>query len=113
MHACSYVLRLFLLLLIIIYVVTSVLGGLKSLQTNEALMGFASSLEFMTMQMREVMIDSWGTTEVDEEVEAEENSAATATTAVEGDDERLLESDTETEHYDLSVQSDFDEGCSS
>jgi len=78
-------------------------------------MGFASSLEFMTSQMREVMIDSWGTNEVEEEEEAEteENSAATATTAVEGDDEQLVESDTETEHFDRSVQSDCDcdEGC--
>jgi len=94
------------------YVVTSVLGGLKSLQSNEALMGFASSLEFMTMQMREVMIDSWGTAEVDVDAEAEENSAATATTDVaDDDDDRLTESDTETEHYDCSVQSVFDEGC--
>lgn len=77
-------------------------------------MGFASSLEFMTTQMREVMIDSWGTTEVNEEAETEENSAATATTAVEDDDDdgRLVETDTETEHYDHSVHSDCDdEGC--
>ena len=71
-------------------------------------MGFASSLEFMTMQMREVMIDSWGTAA---ELDEEDDSAATATTAVEGDDEMLAESDTETEHQDHSVQSDCDEGC--
>jgi len=76
-------------------------------------MGFASSLELMTSQMREVMIDSWATAEVDEDAETEENSAATATMAVEDDDddERLVESDTETEHFDHSVQSDCDEGC--
>jgi len=94
------------------YVVTSVLGGLKSLQSNEALMGFASSLESMTLTVRDAMIESWGITdEVEEEAETEED-------LIEAEDDdgdgRPVESDTdhtETDHYDHSVQSDSDEGC--
>jgi len=93
-------------------VVSSVLGGLKSLQSSEALLGFASSLESMTMTVRDAMIESWGITdEMDEEEESEEDLAA----AVGEGDERPMESnndDTETEHCERSVQSDSDEGCS-
>jgi len=94
-------------------VVTSVLGGLKSLQSSDALLGFASSLESMTMTVRDAMIESWGITDHLDDDEAEEDSAAAASVGDEDDDGRLMESDTdhtETEHNDRSVQSDCDEG---
>jgi len=93
----------------IMYIVTSVLGGLKSLQSSEALLGFASSLESMTMTVRDAMIDSWGISgELDEEAEMDEDLTAAAE-----DERRPMDSDTdhtETEHNDHSVQSDCDEG---
>jgi len=90
------------------YVVTSVLGGLKSLQSNEALLGFANSLGSMTVTMRDVMIESWGVTDEMEELAETEQGLSTA---AENGNKRPSESDTETEHYDHSVQSDCDEGC--
>jgi len=91
------------------FVVTSVLGGWKSLQSNEALLGFASSLESMTMTMRDVMIESWGITneaDEDEDEETEEDE----TVAVEGDAGKVEESDTEAEHCDRAVHPNCDEG---
>lgn len=93
--------------------VTSVLGGLKSLQSSEALLGFASSLESMTMTVRDAMIESWGITDhLDEDIE--EDLATAAAVEGSGDGGRPMESDTdltETEHNDRqSVQSDCDEG---
>jgi len=64
------------------------------------------------MTVRDAMIESWGITDEMEEVEEiDEDSAA----AAEDGDGRQVESDTdhtETEHYDQSLQSDCDEGCS-
>jgi len=96
-------------MLMIMYIVTSVLGGLKSLQSSEALLGFASSLESMTMTVRDAMIDSWGISgELEEEAEMDEDLTAAAE-----DEGRPMENDTdhtETEYNDGSVQSDCDEG---
>jgi len=98
-------------MLMIDYVVTSVLGGLKSLQSSEALLGFASSLESMTMTVRDAMIESWGITDdLEEEGEMDEDLTA----AAEDDNGSSVESDadhTETEHNNHSVQSDCNEGC--
>jgi len=65
------------------------------------------------MSVRDAMIESWGITdELDEVAETEDD--VTTTTAVDDDDDddgKLVESDTETELFDHSVQSDCDEGC--
>ena len=39
---------------------SSVLGGLKSLQTNEKLIGLKTSIESMTNSVRETLVDTWG-----------------------------------------------------
>lgn len=78
-------------------------------------MGLASSLESMTLTVRDAMIESWGITdELDEDAEAEEDLTAAVGDDDEDDDGRPVESDTdqtETDHQDHSVQSDDDEGC--
>jgi len=65
----------------------------------------------MTLSVRDAMIESWGITdEGDEDTEAEQDFTA----AAEDGDERLTQSETDqtdTENYENSVQSDFDEGC--
>jgi len=74
-------------------------------------LGFASSLESMTMTVRDAMIESWGITDELDEEDREMEEDLTA--AAEDEDGRQMESDTdhtETEHNEQSLQSDCDEG---
>lgn len=43
--------------------VVSVLGGIKSLQNNERFLGIKSSIESVTMSVRETLVESWGITD--------------------------------------------------
>ena len=104
----------FWLFLLFDHSVTSVLGGLKSLQSSETLMGIRSSFETMTASVRDTLVETWA---LDED-EDEEPSWATTQEKDEHDsnhlDERMSEGtvqlDGTEDSYGLSLQSNDEEG---
>lgn len=83
------------------HLVSSVLGGIKSLQNNERLLGIKSSIESVTMSMRDTLVESWGiTNDIDDDDEIYETAYRP------NSDQTVVEKDGCGEQQDRNVKED-------